>query len=523
MVRGITTASRQSAVSTSGHAAIYTRISDDPEGTALGVSRQEQDCRALAERLGLDVVAVFSDNDVSASTASTKDRPAYSDMLARARAGEFTHVLAYSNSRLTRRLRESLDLIDLAKTGRVVIKTVASGEFDLSTADGRATALTLATWDQAEAERVGERVKRAARQRIESGRWHGGVPPFGYRREDKTLVVDERESDLIREAAHRVLDLDDTLYGIVQDWNKRGDLTRKGTTWRHSVLRNILINPATVGTNSAGVENCWVAILDRDTHSRLLSRLAPDSTRRTNSLGVKSSKYPLGGGLVRCGRCGKPLSTVARKSLGTVKMACRAFMNGDHPNHAPDENGDKGRVSIDAKALEQYLYEQCVRHLDDLPYWDRVKREREEATSDLKVMRDELDARKAERDRAGRAFIAGIMSESEAQGEVARLDDEIARLKARIDGTQGGPLAVDVWGERRAVLDRWDEWEPGEKRLFFRDLIESVTVGDWPSGIPTTTLPRKNESSAAFEARREGVARDALNKRIGPKRIKWRA
>lgn len=519
MTRGITTASRQSAVSASGHAAIYTRISDDPEGTALGVSRQEQDCRALAGRLGLDVVAVFSDNDVSASTASTKDRPAYSDMLTRARAGEFTHVLAYSNSRLTRRLRESLDLIDLAKTGRVVIKTVASGEFDLSTADGRATALTLATWDQAEAERVGERVKRAARQRVESGRWHGGVPPFGYRREDKSLVVDDREAELIREAARRILDLDDTLYGIVKDWNGRGDLTRKGTAWKHSVLRNILINPALTGTNSAGIENCWEPVLDRDSHSRLVTKLAPDSSHRTNSLGVKSSKYPLGGGLIRCGRCGGPLATLSRNDGKVLKMSCRAFMNGDHPSHAPDENRNKGRVSIDAHALEAYLYEQCVAHLGDLPFWDRLKREREESSSDLAGFRAELDARKGERDRAGRAFIAGIMSESEAQGEVARLDSEIARLSARIEGAQGGPLGVDVWGERRDVLARWDEWEPGEKRLFFRDLIASATVGDWPAGVPTTTLPMKGESPEDFEARRDSVAREAMLHRV---EIVWR-
>ena len=176
-------------------------------------------------------------------------------------------------------------------------------------------------------------------------------------------------------------------------------------------------------------------------------------------------------------------------------------------------------MSIDAKALEAYLYEQCVAHLDDVPYWDRVKREREEANSDLEGFRKELAARKAERDRAGRAFIAGIMSESEAQSEVARLDSEIARLSAQVDGAQGGPLGVDVWGERREALARWADWRPDRKRLFFRDLIESVTVGDWPAGVPTTTLPRKGESEKDFEARRAGVAREAMLHRV---EIVWR-
>lgn len=519
LARGISAASRQSVVSASRHAAIYTRISDDKEGRAHGVDRQLEDCQALAARSDLEVVATFKDNDISASTRSRKHRPAYEDMLARAGAGEFHTIIAYSNSRLTRRLREYLDLIDLARDHGVVIRTVVSGGFDLNTADGRGIAIFLAGQDQVEAERVAERVERAARQRVESGRWFGGVPPFGFRAENKTLIVDDRESEMIREAAHRILDLDDTLYGIVKDWTARGDLTRKGTAWKHSVLRNILINPALIGTNSAGIENCWEPVLDRDTHSRLVTKLTPDSSRRTNTLGVKSAKYPLGGGLVRCGRCGGPLATVARSNLGTVKMSCRAFMNGDHPNHAPDENGNKGRVSIDANALEAYLYEQCIEHLADNEFWQDLKHKREEANSDLAGFRAELDARKGERDRAGRAFIAGIMSESEAQSEVARLDSEITRLQSLIDGAQGGPLGVDVWGERRDVLARWAEWQPGEKRLFFRDLIKSVTVGDWPAGIPTTTLARKGESPAEFEARRDGVAREAMLHRV---EIVWR-
>jgi site-specific DNA recombinase len=41
-------------------AAIYCRISDDREGTGLGVDRQEEDCRALAQRKGWKVAAMSS-------------------------------------------------------------------------------------------------------------------------------------------------------------------------------------------------------------------------------------------------------------------------------------------------------------------------------------------------------------------------------------------------------------------------------------------------------------------------------
>jgi site-specific DNA recombinase len=45
---------------------IYCRISRDRVGAGLGVERQEEDCRDLANRLRWDVVDVYTDNDLSA-------------------------------------------------------------------------------------------------------------------------------------------------------------------------------------------------------------------------------------------------------------------------------------------------------------------------------------------------------------------------------------------------------------------------------------------------------------------------
>src|SRR5215217_1566422 len=90
-------------------AVIYTRISQDREGKRLGVEDQRRRCRDLASRSGYRVVADYEDNDTSASTKSRKPRPGFQAMLEDGRARRFDVVLAYSNSRLTRRLRELLD------------------------------------------------------------------------------------------------------------------------------------------------------------------------------------------------------------------------------------------------------------------------------------------------------------------------------------------------------------------------------------------------------------------------------
>ena len=47
-------------------AAIYARISSDVTGEGLGVARQLEDCRKLAESKGWTVGAEYVDNDISA-------------------------------------------------------------------------------------------------------------------------------------------------------------------------------------------------------------------------------------------------------------------------------------------------------------------------------------------------------------------------------------------------------------------------------------------------------------------------
>ena len=85
-------------------AAIYLRISQDREMDGLAIDRQREDCEALAARLRLDVVETYVDNDIGALTRSRKSRrPEYLRMLEDARAGRFDVILAYTNSRLTRR------------------------------------------------------------------------------------------------------------------------------------------------------------------------------------------------------------------------------------------------------------------------------------------------------------------------------------------------------------------------------------------------------------------------------------
>lgn len=277
-------------------AAIYCRISNDPEGEGLGVERQEIDCRKLCESRGWEIVRVFVDNDISAA-GSKKDRPEYNLMLESARKNEFDVLVAYSNSRLTRRPAEWVELITLANAGKMQIATVASGQQDLTTADGRAVALTIAVWDAAEAERTGERVSRAAKQRAERGIPQAGrYRLYGY---DKDWNVIKDEAKVIKKAFERRA-AGESVTSICKDFTEKGLKTVAGKDWRAGTLAVTLTKPIYCGLREYKGEiigpSSVPAIIDEVLFNAVQSELLKDS-KGTNA------RAHLGSGFLICKNC----------------------------------------------------------------------------------------------------------------------------------------------------------------------------------------------------------------------------
>ncbi|MBT2587991.1 recombinase family protein [Arthrobacter sp. ISL-95] len=224
---------------------VYCRISQDRTGAGLGVERQETDCRQLAESLGIDVLKVFVDNDLSAY--SGKARPAYLEMLDALRDGQAQSVICWHTDRLHRSPVELESYIDVSEKRKVTTYAVQAGEIDLSTPSGRAVARTLGAWARYESEHKSERLKRAKQQAKEKGRWTGGPAPYGWKIVDGFGVIDEEQANAIRLAAKLVL-MGATFYSVIQEFEYRGIKTARGADrWNHVSLRDVLLRPKLAG------------------------------------------------------------------------------------------------------------------------------------------------------------------------------------------------------------------------------------------------------------------------------------
>lgn len=442
-------------------AGLYVRISRDSEAEGLGVARQEADCQKLATARGWDVsVPVYSDNDISAT--SGRRRPGWERLLKDLETGRINAVVAYSSSRMYRRPADLGRLVTLTKARSIEIATVASGSINLDTVDGRMLAGILAEIDQAEAERTGERVKRAKLQRRESGRHNGGGRrPFGYRREPGNgLVVVKPEAKLIREAAKRVIDGD--LPGrIVSDWNERGVVTAEGGRWRPDHLKRILVGkqpklrekPLVAGGTD------WPAILDATTLADVKARIMVPSKYAPKEP-VNGRKYAWTG-LLKCYACGSNM-------LGSGGYYRCALIN-----------GGCGSVSVKAADIEDMLDALVLDRVATVGEPD-IDRRPPSATRRAEL-EAELAATEARRADLAQAFASGTVDAAAYGAAAALVLADVDRLTVELADTLPDPepiayAAIMSPEQRRAAGRVLTANEVADIHEAYATVVESVTV-----------------------------------------------
>ncbi|MDO9496143.1 MAG: recombinase family protein, partial [Nocardioides sp.] len=277
-------------------ASIYARISQDREGAGLGVKTQEQDCRELAASLGASIVAVHTDNDLSAY--SGKPRPGYAALLASIAAGETDAVLAWHTDRLHRSPAELEDYITLCETRGVRTITVKAGNVDLASPSGLVMARTLGAFARYEVDHAVERMQRAKQRSADAGRWKGGRRPFGYEADGVTVRPDE--AALISDAADRVLS-GEPVRAIARAWNEAGSTTTTGKPWTPHGPRRILLRPRNAGLMEHKGEIVgaaeWPAIIEPEKWRAVVGILS-DPSRRSNA--TNTAVRWLGSGLYKC-------------------------------------------------------------------------------------------------------------------------------------------------------------------------------------------------------------------------------
>lgn len=344
-------------------AAIYIRLSEETE-TTTSPARQRDIATAYADSRGWDVVGEYADIDVSA-THSRLDRPELNRLRADIAAGRVDVVIVWRLDRLARNVIDTLTLLqDWARAGVDFVS--ASEALDMTTPHGKAMATLIAVFAEMEAAAIAARTTQSINKLRTTGRFAGGVIPYGYRTAPRTdgpgrvLVVEPSEAAILREAAEHIMG-GEAAYRVCIDLNRRavpsprseyrrvardgGDpSTADRGGWRVQSLRRILTGDAVLGrvTHTPGRKagsrdagdllrgtdglpvTVWEPVLTVAQVAALRSLLLPKPNAAPRPAPV--ARVRLLSGLLRCAHCdtrlyvatsnGRPVYTCASMKRG---------------------------------------------------------------------------------------------------------------------------------------------------------------------------------------------------------------
>src|SRR5690606_8773418 len=457
---------------------IYLRISQDRSGEGLGVTRQESDCRKLAERIAAErgaiaQITVFTENDTSAY--SGKRRKQYEALTTAIDAGQLDMVIAWHPDGRHRSPAELEQFSALIERAATEIHTVQAGLWDLTTPSGRMVARQLGAVARYESEHKGERVKAARVQQAMDGRFHGGTRPYGFERDGMTVRPEEAR-EIVRMYEQLVAGV--SLRQIVKDLNQRGipTATARGP-WTSQAVRDIIRRHRNAGWSVHNGEIVgkaqWPALVSEDTWHAAQAVLN-DPARRTSP--GNTPKW-LGSGLYLCGVCGGAWLRVSAATGSKIKAyRCRSR-----------ELTGVTHVSRDALRLDALVEETVVARLERPDALSQLTAGQGSGGVDLAALRLEQAALRQRLDSLAEMFAAGEIDGRQLATASATMKAKIAEMDSTLAAAgMRSPLAEL---EGRDIRTAWFGAQPGGSdglslgsRRAIVDALLTVTVLPAPKG-----------------------------------------
>jgi site-specific DNA recombinase len=447
-------------------AAVYCRISDDREGRQLGVTRQRQDCLALAERKGWTVAEVYTDNDVSAY--SGKPRPAYRRMLVDLKEGTRDALVVYDLDRLVRQPRELEEFFDLADAAGLTDYASVTGDLDLANDDHRTYARIMGALAQKESNDKRRRIKRKHQELAEHGKVSGGgTRPYGYTEDRRRIRASEAK--VIREAANRVL-AGESIRSVCRALNARGITTVTSKPWHPSGLRRILLSARISaqrehhGDIVAPAE--WPPIIAPEDTARLRALLA--DKRRGAS---RTPRRYLLAGMLRCHACGATMVSRPR-SDGERRYVCAT---------GPGFAGC-GKTAILAPPLEVFVAEAVLERLDT-PELEAALRGEAAKDAEAALIQRELDEAQAQSADLAAMWGTNQISRSEWLAARTPIEQRIEQLKRSLSRATRTTALVDYVGKTATLRREWEHLALSRQRAIVEAVLDHVMIGPARRGL----------------------------------------
>jgi len=286
-------------------AALYIRVSTAEQtrnGYSLGEQRHELEGYAQAKHY--EIVDIYADEGISARKAISR-RHELQRLLRDVEAGRVEIIVMKCLDRWMRSVRDFYAVQNILDKHNVALEFSQEPDYNQTTTQGRLSLNIRLTLAQHEADQTSDRLRYVFAGMRRDRRITTGRVPFGYRIENKRVVVEPQEAEAVRYAFSEVM-RGRSAYSLVNDI-----YDTFGREIKYTTLLWILKNKSYTGTMQ-GVEALAPAIISEEDFAKVQSVLARHPRRKD------SSRVYLFSGLIICPVCGRRLS-VHRSNCGKEK------------------------------------------------------------------------------------------------------------------------------------------------------------------------------------------------------------
>ena len=485
---------------------IYIRVSDPSQIENNSLETQLKACQSYAERNGLQVVEIFSEEGVSAKTVHNRPEMRRLLKFCTDKKNKISKVIIYKMDRFSRSTEDALVAISLlAKQGAFVVSATESTEENPM---GRAMRTILITLAQLDNELKGERVRDNMRTMFRNGIWPFKCPkgyfrPGNDRHEKRGQVpqIDKKSNAIIKSLFDKASNGYYSKKALADYLNSLDYKKYFGSEADGEIVKEILGNPFYYG-NMYGPkweEYIW------GKHEKLVDKETWEQAYY-NILGKKrmlkhqdNNAFPLKG-VLKCAVCSHPMTSSNPKGRTKHYLTYEC-----HQKDCPKQE----RIGID-KAHEQFQAilaylkpsRRVLKLFSELVFaeWDQsvdsLKQEARLKDNQIDKLEDELTS-------IAHSNSKGILTDEEARDRADKIRNEIAVLRVersdvKID--QYDTEAVKNFTETFLInLDKfWYELDLAQKQALQSQIFPNGVVCQ-NKIIRTTDLSRSFELIEALK------------------------
>ena len=425
-------------------AALYARVSTFQQTDKDSIPAQVDALKKYAEEHNYTIQDVYVDDGVSGSLLTERDE--LQRLLSNVEAGNIDIILVCKLDRWFRSVKHYMSVQEILDRHDVPWKTIWEN-YETESPTGRLMVTQMLAFAEYECSNTSLRINKTFDYKKKSKEVLSGKIPFGYKIQDKHLVIDPEKADIVRRVFQTYMDT-----GSISETLRRTEGLGLPKTQR--AIKLLLQNRKYIG-ECYGIENYHEAIIDKDVFD-----LVQDMLKR-NVRQNHFRKY-IFSGLCTCSDCGRRLVGTTDK-IKPRNERYKVYRCTGHYRAFPDCINSK---SLNEKKLEKYL----VENLKELAFADISAKDKRKATNfEKKIANTEKKI-----SRLKELYLNELITLDDYKHDLAAYKADIDGFKAearKYRGTDKKAL-YDLVGQNLA--DWYWTLSEDERRVIWRSVIDQI-------------------------------------------------